>query len=117
MKFEEFKNNVMVTAPKNDDKEWHLLHGIMGISTEAGELMDVMKKKLAYGKVVDIVNVKEEIGDVMWYIGYLCATQGWNLEDIMERNIEKLKVRFGDKFSMHKALNRNLEAEREVLEK
>ena len=117
MTFEEFKLNVMKTAPENDDKHWHLLHGIMGISTETGELMDVMKKKLAYNKPADVVNVKEEIGDVLWYVAYIIHTQGWDIESIMERNIEKLRVRFGEKFSLDKAIHRDLPAERKVLEK
>ena len=41
------------------------LHMVMGISTEAGELLDAYKKHFAYGKELDVVNVGEEIADIM----------------------------------------------------
>jgi len=92
------------------------LHMVIGISTEAGELLDAYKKHFAYGKNLDIVNVGEEIADIMWYISNLCRMKGIDLEEMMERNINKLKARYPDKFSQEKALNRNLDIERDILE-
>jgi len=92
------------------------LHMVIGISTEAGELLDAYKKHFAYGKNLDIVNVGEEIADIMWYISNLCRIKGIDLEEMMERNINKLKARYPDKFSQEKALNRNLDIERDILE-
>jgi len=92
------------------------LHMVIGISTEAGELLDAYKKHFAYGKNLDIVNVGEEIADIMWYISNLCRMKGIALEEMMERNINKLKARYPDKFSQEKALNRNLDIERDILE-
>jgi len=46
-------------------------HALLGIITEIGELADNTKKQLGYGKSIDIVNVKEEVGDVMFYIARL----------------------------------------------
>lgn len=40
----------------------------LGVITEAGELLDVIKKNIAYGKEIDIINVGEEIADMCWYI-------------------------------------------------
>ena len=92
------------------------LHKVIGISTEAGELLDAYKKHFAYGKNLDVVNVGEEIADIMWYISNLCRIKGIDLEEMMERNINKLKARYPDKFSQEKALNRNLDIERDILE-
>lgn len=92
------------------------LHMILGMQTEASEIADVYKKHIAYGKDLDLVNVKEEIGDLMWYIVNLCTLKGWNLEDIMQTNIDKLKARFPEKFTNENALNRDLVKEREILE-
>jgi len=92
------------------------LHMVIGISTEAGELLDAYKKHFAYGKNLDVVNVGEEIADIMWYISNLCRIKGIDLEEMMERNINKLKARYPDKFSQEKALNRNLDIERDILE-
>lgn len=92
------------------------LHGAMGIMTEAGELMDVYKKFIMYGKPVDVPNVKEEIGDILWYIALICHFHGISLEDAMITNIAKLRARYPEKFTEDKALNRDLNIERKILE-
>ena len=92
------------------------MHALMGIVTEAGELMDVYKKNVMYGKPIDIPNVKEEVGDIMWYIALLCHTYEFNLEDILQMNIDKLRARYPEKFTEDKALNRDLDTERKILE-
>lgn len=94
----------------------NLLHAAMGISTEAGELMDAFKRKIFYGKDLDVVNVKEEIGDLMWYVAILLRELDLNFEDVLQVNIDKLKARFPDKFTEVDALNRDLEKERRILE-
>lgn len=87
------------------------LHGIIGIYTEAGELIEALKKPS-----IDKVNIKEELGDVLWYVAVLCKTHGFSFEDIMETNIAKLKARFPERFNEHDANNRDLNNERKVLE-
>lgn len=94
-----------------------LMHGAMGVVTEGGEIMDHMKKCLFYGKIVDEVNMKEEIGDTLWYLAILChVLEVTDFDDIMETNIEKLRIRYPEKFKEYDALNRNLDAERAHLE-
>lgn len=94
-----------------------LFHAVMGLSTEAGEALDMFKKHIYYGKEFDEINLIEEIGDAMWYLAIACNALDITFEQVMEKNIEKLKARYGDKFSEEKANNRNLNIEREVLEK
>lgn len=93
-----------------------IMHGMIGICTEAGELQDMIKKHLIYGKPFDPVNVMEECGDVLWYIGLCLDAVGYTLPEAMERNIEKLRKRFPDKFTNEHALTRDLDAERKALE-
>jgi NTP pyrophosphatase (non-canonical NTP hydrolase) len=93
-----------------------LLHAAMGIATEAGEFMDPLKKALFYDKQIDEVNLREEIGDLLWYIAIACDALDTTPELEMARVVAKLRVRYPDKFSDTEALNRNLEAERAVLE-
>lgn len=92
------------------------LHMVLGIVTEAGELADAYKKTLAYGKKLDYVNAQEEIGDLMWYICNYCTFLGFDLEKILETNVKKLTARYPDKFTEDKAVNRDLEKERSILE-
>jgi len=101
--------------PVNRDGE-DLLHAAIGIATESGELLDAIKKQLFYGKSLDRTNIKEEVGDLLWYIALLCHSQGWSFEEIMLLNIEKLKARYPDKFEENKAIHRNLPLERLILE-
>lgn len=98
------------------DLYMQILHGTMGIVTESGELLDSIKKHLFYGKQLDIVNISEEIGDILWYIALLCRVFNLTFEELMETNIEKLKIRFPEKFTEERANNRDLEKERTLLE-
>lgn len=93
-----------------------LLHYVLGVGTEAGELQDAVKRMVAYGKPCDIINIKEEVGDCLWYLARICNFMNCSLEHCMELNINKLKARYGDKFTEHAALNRDLIKEREILE-
>jgi NTP pyrophosphatase (non-canonical NTP hydrolase) len=92
------------------------LHMIIGMQTEVAEIADVYKKHIAYKKPIDYVNIKEELGDAMWYIANLCNIHGWDLRDILATNIAKLEARYPEKFTEENALNRDLVIEREILE-
>lgn len=94
-----------------------LLHAVIGLETEVGELQDALKKSIFYGKPLDKVNMAEEMGDLFWYIAILSDALGVSFEEVMAKNIAKLKARYGDKFTETAALERNLAAEREILEK
>ena len=100
----------------NDPAEQDM-HAIIGICTEAGELLEAMYKHKWKQEEFDLVNAKEEIGDVFWYMAILFRNYKWKIKSIWDRNIEKLVKRYGKKFSSEKAINRDLKAEREILEK
>lgn len=72
----------------------HILHMAVGVSGEAGELLDAIKKATIYRKPLDVVNVKEEIGDVLFYLQGLCNTIGYSFDEAMSDNIEKLSKRY-----------------------
>lgn len=93
-----------------------VMHGMIGMATEVGELQDMVKKHLIYGKPFDAVNVLEECGDVLWYIALTLDAVGLTMEEAMDKNIVKLQKRFPDKFTMEAANNRDLDAERKALE-
>lgn len=103
-------------GPEHDRMVAQLIHAFLGLSSEVGELADMLKKHVIYGKVLDQVNVLEEIGDCSWYQALAMTAIKKTLEECMEKNIAKLKARYGDKFTQHAALNRDLDKERDVLE-
>lgn len=71
-----------------------LLHGAIGISGEAGELLDSIKKTWVYNKDVDLGNIKEELGDLLFYIQHVANTAGFNLEAVLVDNMTKLRIRY-----------------------
>jgi NTP pyrophosphatase (non-canonical NTP hydrolase) len=97
-------------------RQTRLLHAGIGIATEGGEFLDALKKNLFYGKPLDHVNLREEIGDICWYLAIALNELETTFESVQRVNIEKLKARYPDKFTSENALSRNLEAERAILE-
>jgi NTP pyrophosphatase (non-canonical NTP hydrolase) len=93
-----------------------LLHAAMGMATEAGEFLDPIKKHLFYGKPLDLVNLREEVGDLLWYIAIACDALDTTIDAEMQRNIAKLRKRYPEKFDSVQAVERDLEGERKVLE-
>lgn len=94
-----------------------LLHAAMGVVTESGEVMDMLKKHFFYGKELDITNLLEESGDIFWYVAIICRLTGKSFEDIQLMNIKKLQKRFPNGFTEKDAIDRDVASERKVLEK
>ena len=104
-------------SPDDPDNALDNLHMVLGMVTETAELADVFKKDLAYNKPIDWVNVGEEIGDLMFYVVNFCRINNISLERELDRNINKLLVRYPVAFTGEAAINRNVATERIELEK
>jgi NTP pyrophosphatase (non-canonical NTP hydrolase) len=117
MVFEEYQRLASLTRNALGTSFEDQLHMVLGIVTEAGELADSYKKSFAYGKELDLVNISEELGDLMWYIANLLEILGLNFSAILEANIDKLRQRYpAGTFSSENAIHRNTDLERRVLE-
>ncbi len=94
-----------------------LLHAVCGIQSEGGEIADTVKRHIYYGQPLDDQNLKEEVGDLLWYAALICNAIDVSLSEVMRANIAKLETRFPDKFSEELAAekNRDREAEAAVL--
>ncbi len=103
------ESNLLVSDAEN------FIHGIIGLATEAGELLELLRDTLN-GKPLDKPNLKEEVGDGKWYMAILAKVGGFMWGDDEKVNIAKLRKRFPDRFTEHDANNRNLAAERVILE-
>ena len=174
MTLEQYQQEAKRTLSDLGGEEKNMLHMRLGVFTEVGEILDIFKKNIAYGKPIDWIHVNEEGADIMWYLineltlkgilisepnyykstkyeeGYSTIEEvavdlsDWlcNYSDVyedveaieslhyiltslpnsdffgsLERNINKLRIRYPEKFTTENALNRNLEAERQALEK
>ena len=93
-----------------------LVHACFGMQTETAEFTDAVKKSLFYGKPLDTINLKEELGDALWYIAIAMDELDTDFEAEMLRVIKKLSTRYPDKFSDILAENRDLASERKILE-
>jgi NTP pyrophosphatase (non-canonical NTP hydrolase) len=74
--------------------EAHLMHMVMGIAGEAGELLDAIKKSIIYRKPLDYPNVIEELGDLEFYMEGLRQGLRITRDEVLEANISKLSVRY-----------------------
>lgn len=106
---EELYNNAKINM--------RILHGILGLTTESAELADQYKKHIFYGKPLDLVNVKEELGDACWYMSILLDEVGTTWEEIWEMNKAKLEARYAKQFTSEEAIERNTLAERYAMVK
>lgn len=107
MTINEYQKLAMVTLNPDLDKKDVLINGVMGLCGESGEAIDIVKKHLAQGHELDKEKLAKELGDVAWYLAETATAIGYNLEDIFQMNIDKLKKRYPEGFSVEKSVNRN----------
>lgn len=73
---------------------FNILHAAVGISGEAGELLDAVKKHWAYSKPLDVDNVIEELGDLEFYMAAMRQLVGVSRHHVLQINADKLAVRY-----------------------
>ncbi len=73
-----------------------LAHAVMGISGEAGELLDAIKKHVIYNKELDLGNVREELGDLLFYMQALMNELHITEQQVINQNVEKLQKRYAN---------------------
>ena len=78
----------------------------MGLAGECGEVVDLLKKHIWQGKELDINDLIEEVGDVLWYIANLCNVNKITMEECMLTNVNKLSKRYPNGFSIKDANER-----------
>lgn len=80
-------------------------HAVFGLSSEAGEVAGILQK-VYQGHEIDLEHMKKELGDCLWMIAEACTAYGFDMEDVMETNINKLKKRFPEGFDTEHSLHR-----------
>lgn len=102
----EYQMLAMRTAKNFDDNRMNLIHSALGLSSDAGEYVDAIKKHVIYGKELDHANAVEELGDCLWFIALACEALGVSLRRVAAENIEKLAKRYPDKYTDAAAIAR-----------
>lgn len=113
MTFEEYQNIAAGTQARANDDKWIDWDGhkelsvyALGLTGEAGEVADLIKKHVGHGHALDGDKLLLELGDVLWYIAALANVAGWSLEEVAEANAKKLQKRYPNGFSREASLAR-----------
>ena len=106
MTINEYQKLAMTTQNPALSERDVLLNGVMGLCGESGEAIDIVKKWLAQGHELDKAHLAKELGDIAWYLAETATALGLTLEEILQANIDKLKVRYPEGFSTEKSLHR-----------
>lgn len=108
MTFDEYVNESKrtATALSDDNRKEQMVMSGLGITGEAGEVADEIKKHVFHGHTLDEIKIMKELGDVLWYMARLCAILNVSLDTVAQMNIDKLKARYPNGFERERSINR-----------
>ena len=98
-----------IAARRTQNNELRLFqkreHAKMGLVSEVGEITGLFQKTYQ-GHTFDESALKLEIGDCFWFLSELCDCYGWALDEVLQANVDKLKIRYPERFTPEKSINR-----------
>lgn len=103
MKINEYQKAALRTASGMNEQYPRILNGVLGL---AGECIDMVKKHLFQGHELDKEHMAKELGDIAWYLAIAADSIGYDLETIMQMNVDKLMKRYPDGFDADKSIHR-----------
>ena len=96
---DEIESNSDVKIPR-------LLTAALGLGSESGEFVEIVKKMILQGKPAseeNIFHMKRELGDIIWYWATACASLGLDPYEVISENQKKLEARYGEKFEVQRS--------------
>jgi NTP pyrophosphatase (non-canonical NTP hydrolase) len=112
MEIEEYQNKSVRTMPKEIQAPYDLFKSalvsnmIFGLNGEVGEVTDILKKHLFHGHILSEEHLKEELGDVMFYIVNLATLYDIDMSEVLQNNVDKLLKRYPNGFNSEDSINR-----------
>lgn len=106
MNFYRYQMLVDRSARPDDDQKLNLAIAGLGVTGEAGEVADIIKKYVGHGHILNTTKLIEEMGDTLWYIAHICNLLDVDLMEVAEGNIEKLRRRYPEGFSEERSRDR-----------
>ena len=107
---EALKTSLKNIDEKSPIESARLLTAALGLGSESGEFVEIVKKMFLQGKPPsedNIFHMKRELGDICWYLAQACMALDTTFDEIIEMNVDKLKARYpGGEFDVHKSENR-----------
>jgi NTP pyrophosphatase (non-canonical NTP hydrolase) len=106
--YQELAARTLIHAPgfNISDVDLMIIWTALGLAGEAGEVAELAKKGVFHQHGIDKERFVKELGDCLWYIAGICTKLNLNLSDVMQDNIEKLKLRYPDGFSSDASIAR-----------
>ncbi len=107
MEINEYQKEAMKSLNPSLNNDEVLLNGVMGLCGESGEVIDILKKHLSQGHELNRDKMIEELGDVAWYLAETAYALGVDLDTVLRKNLDKLKRRYPEGFSVTDSINRS----------
>ena len=106
MQINEYQALALRTMNPDISKKDMLINSMMGLCGESGEAIDIVKKHLFHGHALDREKLIKELGDIAWYLAEAAQALDVPLEEVLEKNIEKLKKRYPEGFDTERSIHR-----------
>jgi NTP pyrophosphatase (non-canonical NTP hydrolase) len=106
MELNQYQQLALRTAGHREDAQKTLTNTALGLAGESGEVADLIKKALFHGHPLDREALYKELGDVLWYLAVMADALGYNLGEIAQANVDKLRARYPEGFSEERSINR-----------
>lgn len=110
----DYQEKALRTWNTDKDYESRIVNAALGLSGEAGEVADMIKKGVCHGhginsdhpKSVSLSELAKELGDILYYVSVMANEIDYSLQEIAEININKLAKRYPEGFSVESSINR-----------
>lgn len=109
MTINEYQKNALRTVDKSLTTDQQLENGLMGLNGEAGEAIELMKKYMFHGHALDAEHMAKELGDIAWYLAVSAYFIGYDLESILQMNVDKRFARYPNGFDTDRSLHRKVD--------
>ena len=106
MTLDEYQALAARTLGRDRTHEQQLANAALGLTGESGEVAEVIKKHLFHATPLDQDALAKELGDCLWYIGAFATVLGLSLDDIAQRNVDKLRKRYPEGVDTERSRNR-----------
>ena len=106
MTLDDYQQLAARTLGRDRTHEQQLANAALGLTGEAGETAEIIKKHLFHATPLDQEALAKELGDCLWYIGAFATVLGLSLDDIAQRNVDKLRKRYPEGFDSERSRNR-----------
>ena len=107
MNINDYQAQAMTTLNPALSRKEVLINSVMGLCGESGEAIDIVKKHLAQGHELDREKLIGELGDIAWYLAETAHALGVSLDEVLTRNIDKLKRRYPEGFDESRSIHRD----------